>query len=111
MLCIHDSSYVLFIQVGVFAKVDTHQPGNDTKCNVLAIRYENLPCAGSFTKSKLTTAITLGSLGVANQAKTFNGKREKASVNLSKLPDDFVQQVVEGNFFLSCSFFSTELSM
>ena len=85
------------LQVSVFAKIDTHQPGNEAKHNVLALRYENLPRV-EFEKSVLTTAITLGNLGLANQTKTFQGKREKASIiYLDKLPNAFVKEIVKGN--------------
>lgn len=44
-----------------------------------------------FTKSKITTAVTLGNMGLTNQAKTFRGKREKVTIiYLDKLPHDFV---------------------
>jgi len=83
--------------VTAFAKIDTRQPGHDSKHNVLAIRYENLPSEGFFSKSQLTTATTLGKLEVTNQAKTFQGKREKATIiYLDQLPDSFVQEIIQG---------------
>ena len=51
-----------------------------------------------FEKSVLTTAITIGNLGLANQAKTFQGKRGKESIiYLDKLPNSFVKEIVKGN--------------
>ena len=46
---------------------------------MLAIRYENIPSQfdNGFSKSQLATSIALGNLGVVNQAKSFQGKREK----------------------------------
>lgn len=87
------------MQVSAFAKIDRHQPVNDSKQNVLAVRYKNLPSEGFFTKSQLTTAVTLGELGVTNQAKTFQGKREKATIiYLARLPNSFVQEITQGDY-------------
>ena len=83
--------------MSAFAKIDRHQPGKESKQNVLAVRYENLPSEGFYPKSQLTTAVTLGELGVTNQVKTFKGKREKATIiYLARLPDNFVQEIVDG---------------
>ena len=82
--------------------MDSHQPANDERHNVLAVRHESIPNdQGCFSKSKLTTAITLGRLGVVNQTKTFAGRRAKASVihvYLDKIPDTIVSENVEGNY-------------
>lgn len=87
-----------YLQVSTFAKIDHHQPANDKKHNVLALRCENFP-REVFCKSELTTAIALGNLGLTNQAKTFCGKREKAAlIYLDKVPNELITSIVQGKY-------------
>ena len=53
------------------AKIDTSKPKYERKFNVPAIRSENLPHKN---------LLTLGGFGLLNQAKTFMGEREKATL-------------------------------
>ena len=56
------------------AKIDTHKPKYERKFNVPAIRSENLP------HKVFHNLLTSGGFDILNQAKTFMGKREKATL-------------------------------
>ena len=107
-LCRHDYSRVRAVLQEVYytgcAIIDTRKPKSERKFNVPAIRSENLP------HKVFHSLLTSGGFGILNQAKTFMGKREKAT--LLYLNGLTVEEIVKGaakqQMYIPCCVYTSE---
>lgn len=67
--------YFIDMQVSAFAKIDRPQPGKESKQNVLAVRYENLPSESFFPK--ITTDYSYNHWWTKNHQSSWNLSEEE----------------------------------